>query len=91
MSRFRERLKKKRLYKLLQESIKSGFKTKVIKPKSVECTVIDSRASMEPVFSPIKQHHRIGRSFLKGSAKELKQKDLFYTNGNPMIIHSLQK
>jgi len=35
MSRFRERLKKKKLYKLLQETIKSGFKTKVIKPKSV--------------------------------------------------------
>ncbi len=33
MSRFRERLKKKRLYKLLQETIKSGFETKVIKNK----------------------------------------------------------
>ncbi len=42
MSRFRERLKKRKLYKLLQETIKSGFKTKILKPKSIECTVIDS-------------------------------------------------
>ena len=33
MSRFRGRLKKKKLYKLLQDTVKSGFKTKVIKPK----------------------------------------------------------
>ena len=41
MSRFRERLKKKKLYKLLQETIKSGFRTKVLKAKSVETAVID--------------------------------------------------
>ena len=42
MSRFRERLKKKKLYKLLQETIRSGFKTKTLKSKSTECVVIDS-------------------------------------------------
>ena len=36
MSRFRERLKKKKLYKLLQETIKSGFQTKTLKPESIK-------------------------------------------------------
>ena len=52
MSRFRERLKKKKLYKLLQETIKSGIKTKVIKPKSVECTVIDSTVQEKNITYP---------------------------------------
>jgi IS5 family transposase len=52
MSRFRERLKKKKLYKLLQETIKSGFKTKVIKPKSVTCAVIDSTVQEKNISYP---------------------------------------
>jgi len=40
MSRFRERLKKKKLYKLLQETIKSGFKTKLLKPKSINAQLL---------------------------------------------------
>jgi len=52
MSRFRGRLKKKKLYKLLQETIKSGFKTKVIKPKSVECAVIDSTVQEKNIAYP---------------------------------------
>ena len=52
MSRFRERLKKKKLYKLLQETIKSGFNTKVIKPKSVECAVIDSTVQDKNIAYP---------------------------------------
>ena len=52
MSRFRGRLKKKKLYKLLQETIKSGFKTKVIKPKSVECAVIDSTVQEKHIAYP---------------------------------------
>ena len=52
MSRFRGRLKKKKLYKLLQETIKSGFKTEVIKPKSVECAVIDSTVQEKNIAYP---------------------------------------
>ena len=52
MSRFRERLKKKKLYTLLQETIKSGFKTKVIKPKSVEYAVIDSTVQEKNIAYP---------------------------------------
>ena len=52
MSRFRERLKKKKLYKLLQETIKSGFKTKVLKAKSVECAVIDSTVQEKNIAYP---------------------------------------
>ena len=52
MSKFRQRLKKKKLYKLLQETIKSGFKTKVIKPKSVECAVIDSTVQEKNIAYP---------------------------------------
>jgi IS5 family transposase len=42
LSRFRGRLKKKKLYVLLQETIKSGFKTRVLKKRSVKTAVIDS-------------------------------------------------
>jgi len=52
MSRFRERLKKKKLYKLLQETIKSGFKSKLLKPKSVECAVIDSTVQEKNITYP---------------------------------------
>lgn len=52
MSKFRERLKKKKLYKLLQETIKSGFQTKVIKPKSIECAVIDSTVQEKNIAYP---------------------------------------
>ena len=52
MSRFRERLKKKKCYTLLQETIKSDFKTKVIKPKSVECAVIDSTVQEKNIAYP---------------------------------------
>ncbi|BAF71397.1 IS5-like element ISSlsp2 family transposase [Sulfurovum sp. NBC37-1] len=52
MSKFRERLKKKKLYKLLQETIKSGFQTKVIKPKSIEYAVIDSTVQEKNIAYP---------------------------------------
>jgi IS5 family transposase len=52
MSRFRERLKKKKLYKLLQETIKSGFKTKVLKAKSIECAVIDTTVQEKNIAYP---------------------------------------
>ncbi len=52
MSRFRERLKKKKLYKLLQETIKSGFKNRIIQPKSVECAVIDSTVQEKSITHP---------------------------------------
>jgi len=52
MSRFRQRLKKKKLYKLLQETIKSGFKTKTIKSKSIECAVIDSTVQEKNISYP---------------------------------------
>ena len=52
MSRFRQRLKKKKLYKLLQETIKSGFKTKTIKAKSIECAVIDSTVQEKNISYP---------------------------------------
>jgi len=52
MSRFRERLKKKKLYKLLQETIQSGFQTKVIKPKSIEYAVIDSTVQEKNIAYP---------------------------------------
>jgi IS5 family transposase len=52
MSRFRERLKKKKLYKLLQETIKSGFKTKLLKPKSIECAIIDSTVQEKNISYP---------------------------------------
>jgi len=52
MSRFRERLKKKKLYKLLQETIKSGFKTKVIRSGSMGCAVIDSTVQEKNIAFP---------------------------------------
>jgi IS5 family transposase len=52
MSRFRERLKKKKLYKLLQETIKSGFRTKVLKARSVETAVIDSTVQEKNIAYP---------------------------------------
>ena len=52
MSRFRERLKKKKLYKLLQETIKSGFKTKLLKPKSIEKAIIDSTVQEKNISYP---------------------------------------
>jgi len=52
MSRFRERLKKKKLYKLLQETIKSGFKTKLLKPKNIESVVIDSTVQEKNITYP---------------------------------------
>jgi IS5 family transposase len=52
MSRFRGRLKKRKLYKLLQETIKSGFKTKLLKPKSVKCAIIDSTVQEKKISYP---------------------------------------
>ncbi len=52
MSRFRERLKKKRLYKLLQETIKSGFKNKILQAKSVDCAVINSTVQEKNITHP---------------------------------------
>ena len=52
MSRFRERLKKKKLYKLLQETIKSGFQTKTLKPESIKCAVIDSTVQEKNIAYP---------------------------------------
>ncbi len=52
MSRFRQRLKKKKLYKLLQETIKSGFKSKVLKVNSIETAVIDSTVQEKNISYP---------------------------------------
>lgn len=52
MSRFRERLKKKRLYKLLQETIKSGFKNKIITQKSIKTAVIDTTVQEKNITYP---------------------------------------
>jgi IS5 family transposase len=115
MSRFRQRLKKKKVYALLRATIKSGFKTKVIRPKSIETAVIDSTVQEKNIVYPTdaklyykrilllgklarqlgiklrqsykragkrflikygryhhaKQHHRMGRNFLKGHHGDL--------------------
>ena len=52
MSKFRQRLKKKRLFKLLQETIKSGFKNKIIKSSSVKKCVIDSTVQEKNITYP---------------------------------------
>ncbi len=52
MSRFRERLKKKRVYKLLQETIQCGFKNHIIQPKSVKKAVIDSTVQEKNITYP---------------------------------------
>jgi IS5 family transposase len=52
MSKFRERLKEKKLYKLLQETVKSGFKSRVISPKSVEKAVLDSTVQEKNIAFP---------------------------------------
>jgi len=73
MSKFRGRLKKKRLYKLLQETIKSGFANRVIKAKSVECGVIDSTVQEKNIAYPTdaKLYYQ-GLVLLKKLAKRLK-------------------
>jgi IS5 family transposase len=52
LSRFRGRLKKKKLYALLQETIKSGFKTRVLKKQSVKTAVIDSTVQEKNIAYP---------------------------------------
>lgn len=52
MSKFRQRLKKKKLYKLLQETIQSGFKNRVIKKSSVKKCVIDSTVQEKNIAYP---------------------------------------
>ena len=52
MSRFRERLKKKRVYRLLQETIQCGFKNHIIQPKSVKKAVIDSTVQEKNITYP---------------------------------------
>ena len=52
MSKFRGRLKKKKLYKLLQETIKSGFENRVIKKSNVKKCVIDSTVQEKNIAFP---------------------------------------
>jgi len=89
MSKFRERLKKKKLYKLLQETIKSGFKTKVIKPKSVKCAVIDSTVQEKNIAYPTdaKLYYK-GIVLLGKLAKELgiKLRQSYIRAGKKLLI-----
>jgi IS5 family transposase len=52
LSRFRGRLKKKKLYALLQETIKSGFKTRILKEQSIKTAVIDSTVQEKNIAFP---------------------------------------
>lgn len=89
MSRFRERLKKKKLYKLLQETIKSGFKTKVLKTKSIECAVIDSTVQEKNIAYPTdaKLYYK-GIVKLSKLAKRLgiKQRQSYLRAGKRLLI-----
>lgn len=89
MSYFRERLKKKKLYKLLQETIKSGFKTKTLKPKSIECTVIDSTVQEKNIAYPtdVKLYYK-GIVHLSKLAKRLgiKQRQSYLRAGKRLLI-----
>ncbi len=89
MSRFRGRLKKKKLYKLLQETIKSGFATKVIKPKSVECAVIDSTVQEKNIAYPTDARlYYKGLVLLKKLAKRLniKLRQSYIRTGKKLLI-----
>ena len=89
MSKFRERLKKKKLYKLLQETIKSGFKTKVLKAKSIECTVIDSTVQEKSIAYPTdaKLYYK-GILLLKDLSKALgiKLRQSYVREGKKLLI-----
>jgi len=89
MSRFRQRLKKKKLYKLLQETIKSGFKTKTIKVKSIECAVIDSTVQEKNIAFPtdVKLYYK-GILFLAKLAKQLgiKLRQSYIRIGKKLLI-----
>lgn len=52
MSKFRGRLKKKKLYKLLQETIKSGFKNRILTRSSVKKCVIDTTVQEKNIAYP---------------------------------------
>jgi len=89
MSCFRERLKKKKLYKLLQGTIKSGFKTKVLKTKSIECAVIDSTVQEKNIAYPTdaKLYYK-GIVKLSKLAKRLaiKQRQSYLRAGKRLLI-----
>ena len=89
MSKFRERLKKKKLYKLLQETIKSGFKTKVLKAKSIETTVIDSTVQEKNIAYPTdaKLYYK-GILRLRDLSKELgiKLRQSYVREGKKLLI-----
>jgi IS5 family transposase len=89
MSKFRERLKKKKLYKLLQETIKSGFKTKIIKAKSIETAVIDSTVQEKNIAYPTdaKLYYK-GILLLRELAKRLniKQRQSYKRAGKRLLI-----
>jgi IS5 family transposase len=89
MSKFRGRLKKKKLYKLLRETIKSGFKTKVIKAKSIECAVIDSTVQEKNIAYPTdaKLYYK-GLVLLKKLAKRLhiKLRQSYIRKGKQLLI-----
>ena len=89
MSRFRQRLKKKKLYSLLQETIKSGFKTKTIKAKSIETAVIDSTVQEKNIAYPTdaRLYYR-GILLLRDLAKELgiKQRQSYKHEGKKLLI-----
>ena len=89
MSHFRQRLKKKKLYKLLQETIKSGFKTKIIKPSSIECAVIDSTVQEKNIAYPTdaKLYYK-AIELLSKLAKRLniKQRQSYIRTGKKLLI-----
>ena len=89
MSKFRGRLKKKKLYKLLQETIKSGFKTKVLKTKSIETTVIDSTVQEKNIAYPTdaKLYYK-GILLLRDLSKELgiKLRQSYVREGKKLLI-----
>jgi IS5 family transposase len=89
MSKFRGRLKKKKLYKLLQETIKSGFKTKVLKAKSIATTVIDSTVQEKNIAYPTdaKLYYK-GILLLRDLSKELgiKLRQSYVREGKKLLI-----
>ena len=89
MSHFRERLKKKKLYKLLQETIKSGFKTRALKPKSINYTVIDSTVQEKNIAYPTDARlYYKGIVLLAKLAKRLgiKQRQSYVRAGKRLLI-----
>ena len=89
MSRFRERLKKKKLYKLFQETIKSGFKRKIIKQESLKYAVIDSTVQEKNITYPTdaKLYYKAIEHIAKLAKRlKIKQRQSYIGVGKKLLI-----